>query len=366
MFVGALFLTAVLGQATAQAPSAQVRGVVVEEETGKPVGNARVTLIESVRRVPSDGQHQAMTDRDGRFAFARLDGGAYLLQVAKGGFAPAPRNAVVARITIKPGEVLDDIRLSLLRGGAIAGRVVDGTGEVIVEGRVTPLRATVTGSSPTLMPAGPSTQTNDLGEYRLYGLAAGEYYVQVIPRFEIGFVNSVPQTSALAPTYFPDQSDVRKARPITVRAGQTTANTDVRVVTARVFRISGIVVGETGKPVANAMVTVMPSSQPTVTGSAPRTRSGPDGRFSIVNVAAGSYMITAAIPEIIGPAPGGSRASGSLSGGVVGAGGVGGGGVSQETINGVTTRYRPGGSPTPLTVGDSDVSGLRLVARAPK
>ena len=71
-----------------------------------------------------------------------------------------------------------------------------------------------------MIPAASAAQTNDLGEFRLFGLAPGEVYVQATSRPDFGRSASPRPTVPLA-TYFPGTADVVGAMPITLAAGQT-------------------------------------------------------------------------------------------------------------------------------------------------
>ena len=94
-----------------------------------------------------------------------------------------------------------------------------------------------------LMPVGQNVPTNDLGEFRAYGLLPGEYYVQVTERPDFRMNGSGQRTTVLAPTYFPASRDASGAQAVSVTAGQT-ASIVVQMATARVFRVSGAVVDD--------------------------------------------------------------------------------------------------------------------------
>ena len=375
----AFILTAVLAsmQAATVPQTARIAGQVVDDATGKPIAGARVMLMGTGRPGGVAGPPPgAITDDEGRFAFEGLAAGGYNLQVSKAGFAPAPKNALMANIGVGPGETKNDLRLALERGGAIAGRVVDAAGNPLAEVRVIPMRPTTTGQSAMLMPVGQNVQTNDLGEFRAYGLPAGEYYVQVTERPDFPMNGSGQRTTVLAPTYFPASRDASGAQAVSVTAGQT-ASIVVQMATARVFRVSGAVVDDAGTPVANAVVTLnsdrggagMPFSPPS------RLQTDAAGRFQFTNVMAGTYRIVAAIPISTSGSPNTAGGGGSFgtysttvgSAGIAGfgvSGGVNGVSTMTETRNGVTTQYQVQNDNAALaTVADADVTGVRVVIR---
>ena len=96
--------------------------------------------------------------------------------------------------------------VALQRGGVIAGRVVDEAGDPLVEVRVMATQRPAACPGAGVMPAdlllsvGPGDQTNDLGEFRLYSLAGGEYYVQAMPRPDFGGALA-PRATTILPTF---------------------------------------------------------------------------------------------------------------------------------------------------------------------
>ena len=64
------------------------------------------------------------------------------------------------------------------RGSVIAGRIVDEFGEPVADATVS-RRCASSGPSGRrrLVNAGRIAQTNDLGQFRMYGLPPGDYYV---------------------------------------------------------------------------------------------------------------------------------------------------------------------------------------------
>jgi hypothetical protein len=355
-----------------QAQTARIAGQVIDEASA-PIVDARVTLMMSGR--PMGGPPpEARTDSNGRFLFDQLEAGVYRVQVMKGGFAQAPQNALVGTIEVKAGGSVDDVKLALQRGGAIAGRVLDAKGEPIVEVRVTAQRPTVNGQMAMLTMAGQMAQTNDLGEYRIYGLPAGEYYVQA--GGFMGMPPTAPVTSRLAATFFPDAREPRNAKPVTVAAGRTASDVNIRMEMESLFQIRGIVVDDKGQPVEGAMISVtadrMNPGTPPVMPPMNRISTQRDGSFVIVNLPSGGYTITAAQPLILSTQTPGSGAGGFVSTGVSGTagGGFGGAGVmtSTEMRNGVMTTYQYRNDSTKsvrVEIANANLTGVKVVAASP-
>jgi hypothetical protein len=222
-----------------------------------------------------------------------------------------------------------------------------------------------------LFPAGPSAQTNDLGEFRLFGLPPGEYLVQATAR-EAFPESPAPRGTTMLPTYFPATPDPLAAQPITVGAGQTSAEVVIRMVAASAFQVSGVVRDEAGRPVANAMVRLM-TDRPVMArmGRWDQSRTDTSGTFTINNVTNGEYTLLAAAPVTIsGPAHGRPGAVAVTRGGFTSSleliAEANAGGVITETRNGITIQYRDDtATRLPITVNDANVSGLDVIVRVP-
>src|SRR5262252_736780 len=158
--------------------TATLRGHVFAADNGQPLRNAQVHLmrIAEVRQ-----ESTAATDANGAYELTALRAGRYTLSVSKGSFVIVAYGQQRPTDPPKPIEIaerqlVERIDVSLPRGGVITGRIVDDLGEPIPGVSVSAQRAIST-QPRTLMHAGRIETTNDLGEFRLFGLDAGEYFV---------------------------------------------------------------------------------------------------------------------------------------------------------------------------------------------
>jgi len=352
----------------AQAPVAatgQLRGHVLEDGSNKPVAGARVMLLSQGSRTIPGPPPQSTTDADGAFAFASLVPGDYRLDVQKSGYVPygypqpGARPEMPRPFHVEAGHVaMADLHVQ--KGGVVAGRVLDANGEPFADARVIALRRVASGNAASrLVPApGQGQQTNDIGEFRVAGLAPGEYFIAASPRMMMPLGESrVSPPSAHGPvmttatTYYPGTIDPDGAQPVRVAAGETVNGIQFTMQSSPAFRISGIVVDESGQPVSNAMVMLMgdPRSGP-MFGPVGSARSDSAGRFAIGSIVAGSYRINASVPAVM---------NGGAAGGI--SGGISGGSFSSVSIGGNTSA-----PPAEIVVTDADVSGVRVVTRRPQ
>jgi hypothetical protein len=94
-----------------------------------------------------------------------------------------------------------------------------------------------------LMPTGRAGTTNDIGEYRIFGLAPSQYYLSTSmqggPGGGISFNSGdSDDRSGYAPTYYPGTPNVAEAQRITVGIGQQLTDMNMALVPARTARIS--------------------------------------------------------------------------------------------------------------------------------
>jgi hypothetical protein len=374
----ALALAGVLLQSAETAQRASCSGRVVEEGSGAAIAGAQVTLFPAAPNMSrlSFRPATATTDSDGRFEFTGIEPGRYRISAHKLGFAgPNGPGSIPPAFDLTTGGRCDGADIALQRGGAIAGRLLDEVGEPIVDARVMAVRklSTTASASPVtrqglLVPAGSSASTNDLGEFRVFGLAPGDYYIQATPRRDFAGSES-PRATTLLPTFFPGASEPDAATLVSVAAGQTVSDVVFRMLTAAAFEVTGTVVDESGRPVANALVRLMMDRQSLpMMGEPGHARTDQSGRFQIVNVTSGAYTLLAIAPVVTSRPPAGGTArawgAGSMSFGTVG--GTMAGGITTETRDGTTTEYRDEtGTRVSVTVGDSSALDLKVVVSRP-
>lgn len=288
--------------------TAAIRGRVVQLDTGQPVRRAQVTA----RPVEAAGQSfTATTDADGRFAIADLPAGRYLLGAGKSGFVTLQhgqrRPLEPGRpIVVADGQTLDNVTFGLPRGSVIVGQVVDEFGDPVTGANVQVQRYRYVNGQRQLVTAGADPTTDDRGQFRIFGLMPGEYYLSASPPGGLlaavtalassGGVGQVleagPDPSGYARTYYPGTPSPSLAQPVTVGVGEESPLLTVQLSTARMYSVSGVVVGgETGNT-ATRMVMLRPRASD---ANIVNANMAPvmDGRFMLSGVAPGDYSIDA-------------------------------------------------------------------------
>jgi hypothetical protein len=360
--------------ASAQAPpggapntptKAGLTGVVVRAGTGEPIPRAQVTITRVAAPQPGPsrqampqpaGVRSVTTDDRGWFGITDVEPGSYRIQAARNGFmkqeyGQRSPNSLGVVVTVQPGQQ-QDLTLRLSPASTITGRVVDAlTGDPLPGITVQAMRSTydATGKR-TLQPAA-SDRTNDLGEYRLYWINPGRYFVTAnAARSGLdALLAATSQAASLAPTpspaeaqqqqaaalfgpprsvnevvdsgypltYYPGTPDISRAGAVDLQPGAET-RADFNLFKGEKYRIRGLAIdAATGKPPRDASLSVSPRN---ASAGAPvdaffgalngmmqgNTKYNSDtGEFEVRDVAPGSYWLQAMVANFI-PGPGGA------------------------------------------------------------
>jgi hypothetical protein len=242
--------------------------------------------------------------------------------------------------------------------GTISGRIFDRDGEPLANVAVEALKYSYQ-EGQRVMNVVQTARTNDLGEYRLFWLQPGQYFVSATPpNNRLGaLVNPLPiagpgiggatgdgngerggpgggrggrgagprgaapatpaappavpvdnqdqAAEGYIPVYYPGTTDGQSAAPISLPPGIVFSGVDLTVAAVRTLRVQGQVVnGVTGQPAQNATAMLIPISR---TGNGVRggirnpgnfrSRINAQGGFEIRGVVPGSYELIATLND---------------------------------------------------------------------
>jgi Carboxypeptidase regulatory-like domain len=303
--------------------TAVIRGRVLDAASGRPLSHAEVTLS---GQAVLGGPRRVWTEGDGRYEFTGIPAGELLIGAQKPNFLRAMFGASRPegpgkRVTLANSQVLA-IDFRLTRAGAITGKIVDEFGDPVTGAGVVAMRYQYIQGSRRLTPAGRGGSTNDVGEFRLYGLSPGQYFLSATIRGTgMGAADESPDRAGYAPTYYPGTPIFTEAQRVAVAEGQTIASVNFSLLPTRTAKITGSVVDADGKP-ATGMVVLMQRAGAVMMNSFNAPLSI-DGKFSLNGVTPGDYTLV-------------SR-----------------GGAAQETLS------------TDLAVSGSDITNLQLTMAKP-
>jgi hypothetical protein len=272
-----------------------LKGRVVDGVTGRPIARARVRLTGAgVSRGP------VLTDGTGAFTFDRLVAGGYRVSAEKStyinGMYPDPQRSIrnrMQQLMIADGQVLEDVTIQLFHSAAIAGRIVDAHGDPI-EGAMVSVMTPPRAGRPTMRG---STQSNDLGEFRISRLSAGRYILVVRPQptFYGGPDNAPildPPVPQPVPTYYPGTLALDEARPIVLNRGETITGIDMTLGEGVPSMVTGLVIPADGQTLAGGNVMARSANTDGGFGFESNTGVRPDGTFRI-GLTPGEYILEA-------------------------------------------------------------------------
>jgi hypothetical protein len=290
-------------QAPAAPGSATLRGHVFAADTSQPLRKAQVRIFAG-----EIGENRmASTDEHGGYEFNEVRAGRYTISASKGSYVSVSYGQQRPGDAPKPLEILDNqtverVDLTLPRGSVITGRIVDEYGEPAPEIQVAAQRYLFIQGQRRLVPTGRTVSTNDLGDFRLFGIPPGQYYISATWRNTNGGNpnGSTSDRTGYAPTYFPGTTNASDAQRITLAAGQELDDLVMILKPIKAARVTGTATGSDGKPLTPAIIMVTQSngfgfSVPSV---APVR---PDGTFTISGLAPDEYTLRA---QRMGGAPG--------------------------------------------------------------
>lgn len=275
--------------------TAKISGRVTSADTGQPIRRATLRLVsfDVMRQART-----AVTDGDGRFEFAGLLAGRYQLNASAERYLGLEFGQ---RRPPEPGRPIDlaekqhftDAYFSLPRAGVIEGTVVDEFGDPAPNISVMVYRSEFIAGRRRLMPAGSPTAlrpTDDKGQFRLYGLTPGDYFVGAMS----GVFTESNETGGFAPTFLPGVIDAASATPVRLGFGQSVTNLTVALVPAVMGQMSGRLVDPAGQPIGGGNLVLVPSERSSAQAwHFARAVADADGNFTLRNVPPGTYTIQA-------------------------------------------------------------------------
>lgn len=285
--------------------SAALSGIVTKDPGSEPVKKALIELIAESQS--EGGNYTTVTGADGGFRIENIAPGRYHLFVERTGYQEIDRHRRKTEgrvLALSAGQELKDLVIRLQAAAVIEGRVTDEDGDPLPEAQVAVLSQIFVAGRNRWQQAG-AERTNDLGEYRVAGLAPGNYFVSVTPPPDFKSLietsgnplASKPSNGAIEKatsvsyqtTYYPGTRDRGQAASIQLHAGD-----DFPVNFSLTPSPSLIIRGSVANLPAGSVAAIMLQSKDfslVLNG----TEMHKDGSFEIRDVAPGTYTILATV-----------------------------------------------------------------------
>jgi len=277
-----------------------IRGRVLRSD-GQPLARARINATTPDSIVPLTTEANA----DGGYELRSVPSGTWSITAGAPGMSSVgPSGLPDSRmVTIREGQTRTIPDLTVWRGSAISGTVLNAEGDPVAGLAVEVWRVTTdrTGASSLLPLRNANHHTDERGRYRMFGLPAGKYYVNA--------ANQPPSSQEMR-VYHPGSVILREAAVVTVGAERETTGIDIRYIARPAHRLRGTVRTASGD-VATGSVMLMSrrteGAMPTAVMNPGSIR--PDGTFEIgTPLNPGEYVARASVN-----APGGSVEIGSVN-----------------------------------------------------
>jgi Carboxypeptidase regulatory-like domain len=278
--------------AAQQAPPAPavISGTVIQEVSSQGLRKVIVTLTS---QNPDKRQDYATsTDPLGQFRIEGVLPGEYEVAIVRPGFVRVNSRSEKNRITVTAGQDLTGLVYKMQAAGVVSGKITEADGDPVAGVTVWVTRVGKGGEAAGVV--GGSNQdageesTNDLGEYRIANLRAGDYIVQAQlhggtgPAPDPADRGRQKNRAVYALTYYPSTTEQRQAGMVRV-VGGTTAIASFTLQISRSFRISGkVLVTENPSNVQMFLVST--------TGQTEAQQLDDAGQFEFRNVMPGTYV----------------------------------------------------------------------------
>jgi len=310
----------------------KIVGIVVRDGTNTPIAGVVVTVaIPAPARASSRGgpiqntgntpdPFTITTDSSGSFTFndvpsgnrnvnAQLDG--YFGPLQNGGYPSISRTTAV----VTPQQTTE-VKISLVPAGVISGRISDSAGMPVSDSQVQVLRL-IYEEGVSVLSAQNSRASDDRGEYRIFRLPPGDYYLSALPSNR-GPRNTSASNALPVKTFYPNVTDPALAVPVSIHAGEELSGANISIQTETAATLSGQIVttlpaagqitGPRGQTraynVTNSPLTLTPhdNNLSSMFGYSSSVFMGDPnlGKFEIRNVPPGVYDIFASFPDPTG------------------------------------------------------------------
>ena len=228
-----------------------IGGVVRNGWSKAPIKRAIVTLRTTGSEIL---EALAYSESNGAFAFTGVPPGEYTLCARFSGYERAcvggggdETGKPAPLIALSAGERKQDVIISMLPNGSVAGTVTDPDGDPVANARVELLRPVYMRRTLRWQRA-EVAMTNDRGEYHLTFVQPGEYRVMAVGQYQQAqrirpeaVAGQAVEDEAYVPQFYPGVASIDAATSLTLNAGNDLKGIDFALTTTPQLSVSGVV-----------------------------------------------------------------------------------------------------------------------------
>lgn len=271
-----------------------ISGHVYRADNNEPIPHAIVSLnLQGGRGVTAAASPQSMrTDVDGAFTFTAVAPGTYMLSAQHAGYINGffirAMNSLPEPIAVAAGDTLAKIDVSLLRAAVISGTILDEDNQPMEGSEVAAIRIRYENGGRLDEMTTRMAVSDDLGNFRLFDLPEGNYFVRVVSR--------IGSTQTEAPnfrfSYYPGVPTIEGAQKLKATAGEETSGVRFAIGTQNTYTISGSVIDHTDSP-GPRRYNVNAIQMSEGGNFAAVNQNSTDSNYTIREVPSGEYSVTA-------------------------------------------------------------------------
>lgn len=284
--------------ATLDAPQGRstLRGRVLYEDTGRPVGEATISVVRMTRPHQIYG---TTTNERGEFSVENLPAGKYAVTadaaeiLVQGMLLPTAESTPQRPIVELDGKSSLEVQVRARRGGAITGQVMRADGSPAVDARI----MLMVKRDGHIRPYKQSdVRTDKQGFYRFGGLPNGDYLVSADDAYAEPAEGETPRDTSygtLVGTLYPSTTRLTEATTVSVKDGLETANINITIVKRSTYKVSGrIRTLRGGLPHGEASISIREKDETFDLSTFEQTKPvDAQGRFWFDGVPDGTYVL---------------------------------------------------------------------------
>ncbi len=303
----ALVLSIAAGLVVAQEarPGATVSGTVINSTNNESVRKAIIIL--AAQDEAKGTSYITESDGNGRFRIEDIEPGVYAISADREGFeleTHGARGAPPPTLNVEAGQSIKDVRIRMIPLGVISGRVLDEDGDPVAGAQVQAMTYSYQSGKRQLQ-GSEQVLSNDKGEFRLFGLPPGTFYIRASGNgfpSNVSFISGGPMIQASRPearltsTFYPSTTDAAHATAIDLRAGAQLRGFDIQLRREMHYSIRGkLPFRQQEAKGRSLMLQIVPRG--TVHDSFTSSLNMDDENFEFREVSPGSYIVMCAVMD---------------------------------------------------------------------